>query len=190
MVSVTDACSRNSRASSCICFPVLNRECNQQIWESWLFQQDNCFSWVPYFYCELKIPSVIIYSKIKVVCWVELREHACVGFLILFPRLNLVEFLQIWLLQNLKILLQGFQISWVCIFTIFLWFVMHFWISLPNPRKLANSPSNEKKKLKPGPSPAFSAVASCRWCSARQGLPGLQWADTLSRGVWELPTNA
>ena len=47
------------------------------------------------FYCELKIPSVITYSKIKVVCWVEFPEHAWVDFLILSPRLNLVEFLQI-----------------------------------------------------------------------------------------------
>ena len=46
----------------------------------------------------------------------------------------------------------------------------------------------KRKKLQPGPSPAFSAVASCRWCSARQGLPELQRGGTLGRGVRELPT--
>ena len=56
--------------------------------------------------------------------------------------------------------------------------------------KLAAKPLNKKEKLQPGPSPAFSAVASCRWCSARQGLWGLQREGTLDRGVQELPTNA
>ena len=45
---------------------------------------------------------------------------------------------------------------------------------------VANTPLNEKNKLQPGPSPAFSAAAARRWCSARQGLPGLQWG-----GAWE-----
>jgi len=65
---------------------------------------------------------------------------------------------------------------------------MHFQSSLPNLGKLANTPSKEKNKLQPGPLPAFSAVASCRWCSARQGLPELQRGGTLGRGVRELPT--
>ena len=56
--------------------------------------------------------------------------------------------------------------------------------------KLAARPLNEKEKLQLGPSPAFSAVASCRWCSARQGLLGLRLEGTLGRGVRELPTNA
>ena len=55
---------------------------------------------------------------------------------------------------------------------------MHFRNSLRYSGKLANTPSSEKNKLQPGPSPAFSAVASCRWCSARQGLPGLQRGGT------------
>ena len=38
----------------------------------------------------------------------------------------------------------------------------------------------KKNKLQPGPSPAFSAAAARRWCSARQGLPGLQRG-----GAWE-----
>ena len=54
--------------------------------------------------------------------------------------------------------------------------------------KTCNQTLNQKEKLQPGPSPAFSAVASCRWCSARQGLPGLQRGGTLERGVRELPT--
>src|SRR6185369_6745962 len=57
---------------------------------------------------------------------------------------------------------------------------MHFRSSLTNTGNLANTPLSEKKKLQPGPSPAFSAVASCRWCSARQGLPGLPRG-----GAWE-----
>ena len=65
---------------------------------------------------------------------------------------------------------------------------MHFRSSLLNPGKLANTPSKEKNKLQPGPSPAFSAVASSQWCSTRQGLPGLQRGGTLGRGVRELTT--
>jgi len=63
---------------------------------------------------------------------------------------------------------------------IFLWFVLHFISTLPYTGILADTPLSEKKKLQSGPSPAFSAVASCRWCSARQGLPGLQRG-----GAWE-----
>ena len=56
--------------------------------------------------------------------------------------------------------------------------------------KLALSPLNEKEKLQPGPSSAFSTAAPCRWCSARQGLPVLRLGGTWGRGVRELPTNA
>ena len=56
-------------------------------------------------------------------------------------------------------------------------------------RKTCTYPLHEKEKLQPGPSPAFSTAAPCRWCSARHGLPVLRLGGTLGRGVRELPTN-
>jgi hypothetical protein len=43
---------------------------------------------------------------------------------------------------------------------IFVGFVLHFRSSLIFTGILANAPLNEKKKLQPGPSPAFSAAAA------------------------------
>ena len=51
--------------------------------------------------------------------------------------------------------------------------------------KLAETPLNQEKYLQPGPSPAFSAGASCRWCSAVQGLPGCHGEARGREGIEE-----